>query len=218
MKEELKAIESALAHDLNNFLQVIMGNLEILKRRREFTPEIVEAALNATRSAAALGDRLLALGRLESYQPRSVDLNRYLRDFTDMVERTVGDAIAVEFDLAPNLRPAMADPRALQLALLELATNARDAMANGGRLTLRTAPAPADRVMLEVADNGRGMAKGTRGSFEPLNLGSGQGKPRALGLHLVEYCMRLAGGRLELDSAPGAGTRVRLFLPGTEKS
>src|SRR5918911_3245348 len=118
MKEELRKLESALAHDLNNFLQVIMGNLELLKRRREFVPEIVEAALGATRSAATLGDRLLALGRLESYEARSIELNRFLRDLTELIENTVGESIAVEFDLAPKVRPVMADPRALQLALL----------------------------------------------------------------------------------------------------
>ena len=213
MKEELKKIESALVHDLNNYLQVIMGNVELLKRRREFVPEIVEAALGATRSAAALGDRLLALSRLENYAPRALELNRFLRDLTEMVEHAVGESIAVEFDLAPDLRPAMADPRALQLALLELATNAREAMGAGGRLLLRTAAAPSNRVLLEVADNGRGMAKGTRGNFEPLAVRSSQGKPRALGLYLVEYCMEVAGGRMELDSAPGTGTRVKLYLP-----
>ena len=217
MKEELKKLESALAHDLNNFLQVIMGNLELLKRRREFVPEIVEAALGATRNAATLGDRLLALGRLESYEARPLELNAFLRDLTELIEHTVGESVALEFDLAPKLPSVLADPRALQLALLELATNARDAMGTGGRLLLRTAEAPADRVLLEVADNGRGMAQTARGTFEPLNLHVGHGKSRAVGLHLVEFCMRLAGGRLELDSEPGSGTRVRLFLPMADK-
>jgi len=213
VNEELKKIESALVHDLNNYLQVIMGNVELLKRRREFVPEIVEAALSATKSAAALGDRLLALSRLENYTPRSLELNRFLRELTELVEHTVGDSIAVEFDLAADVRPAMADPRALQLALLELATNAREAMGAGGRLLLRTASAPSNRVLLEVVDNGRGMARGPRGSFEPLAVRAAHAKPRALGLHLVEYCMQVAGGRMELDSTPGAGTRVKLYLP-----
>jgi signal transduction histidine kinase len=217
VKEELQKLESALAHDLNNFLQVIMGNLELLKRRREFVPEIVEAALGATRNAATLGDRLLALGRLESYEARALELNRFLRDLTELLEHTVGESVALEFDLAPKLRPVLADPRALQLALLELATNGREAMGTGGRLVLRTAAASADRVLLEVADNGRGMAQTSHGTFEPLNVRAGQGKGRALGLHLVEFCMHLAGGRMELDSAPGAGTRVRLYLPTTDK-
>ncbi|MFN2644520.1 MAG: ATP-binding protein [Burkholderiales bacterium] len=213
MKEELKRIQSAVAHDLNNYLQVIMGNLEVLKRRREFTPEVVDAALAGTRSAAFLADRLLALGRLESYEPRALDLNRFLRELTEMLERTVGDSVALEFELAADLRDVRADPRALQLALLELATNAREAMASGGRLMLRTAQAPAERVLLELVDNGRGMPRNARGTFEPLNVAARPGKPRALGLHLVEYCMRAGGGRMELDSAPGTGTRVKLYLP-----
>jgi len=78
---------------------------------------------------------------------------------------------------------------------------------------LRTAAAPSNRLLLEVVDNGRGMAKGERGGFEPLAVRTAPGKTRALGLHLVEYCMQVAGGRMELDSTPGAGTRVKLYLP-----
>src|SRR3954465_113389 len=140
-----------------------MGNVEILKRRREFLPEIIEAALGATKSAAALGDRLLALTRLGNDAPRALELNRFLRDLTEMVERTVGESIAVEFDLGPDLRPGLIDPGPLPLARPQPPPKARGGRGAGGRLSLRTAVAPSNRVLREVAETGRGMPKGTRG-------------------------------------------------------
>src|SRR5204862_7757253 len=124
MSAELKQVEAALAHDLNNFLQVIMGNLELLRRRGELVPQIVEAALQATRNAAQLADRLVAIGRLQPHEPRSLDVNHVVRELEPMIARTVGDAIRVELELAPDLKHAFAAPHALQVALLELATNA----------------------------------------------------------------------------------------------
>src|SRR5919197_759244 len=127
MSRELKQVEAALAHDLNNYLQVVMGNLELLKRRREFVPETVEAAISATRNSAALADRLLAFGRLQPPEPRALDLNRLAAELADMVAPAVGREIRVERELAPDLPHAVVDPRALQLVLLELAANARAA-------------------------------------------------------------------------------------------
>src|SRR5919197_4526958 len=137
---DLKELAAALAHDLNNFLQVVMGNLELLKRRREFVPETVEAALGPTRKSAPLADRLLALGRLQPLQVRAFDLNQFVREFKDSIAQTVDTAIRVELALAPDSPSALADPRAVQLALLELAANARAAMPSGGG---RPLPPPA---------------------------------------------------------------------------
>ena len=213
MARELKQVEAALAHDLNNFLQVIMGNLELLRRRGEFVPEIVEAALKATRNAAQLADRLVAIGRLQPHEPRSLELNRLIGELEQMIARTVGDAIRVELKLAPDLKNAFADPHALQVALLELATNAREAMPAGGRLAVRTANAAGALVMIELADTGGGMPPETLArAFEPL-LSSAEGdRPAGLGLHIVERCIRQAGGRVELASG-AAGTSVKLYLP-----
>src|SRR5919204_4295210 len=99
MSRELKQVEAALAHDLNNSLQVIMGNLELLKRRREFVPEIVEAAIAATRGAAQLADRLVTLGRLQPAEPRALDPNQFLRELREMLERTAGANVRVELAL-----------------------------------------------------------------------------------------------------------------------
>ncbi|HEY3077636.1 MAG TPA: ATP-binding protein [Burkholderiales bacterium] len=213
MGRELKQVEAALAHDLNNFLQVIMGNLELLRRRGEFVPEIVQAALQATRNAAQLADRMVAISRLQPHQPRRLDLNRLLGELEQMIARTVGDKIRLDLKLAADLKSAFADPHALQVALLELATNAREAMPTGGRLAIRTANTPGALVMIELADTGRGMPPETLArAFEPL-LSSAEGdRPAGLGLHIVDRCMRQAGGRVELAS-DASGTSVKLYLP-----
>jgi signal transduction histidine kinase len=213
MARELKQVEAALAHDLNNFLQVIMGNLELLRRRREFVPEIVEAALQATRHAAQLADRMVAISRLQPHEPRSLELNRLIGELEQMIARTVGDRIRLELKLAADLKNAFADPHALQVALLELATNAREAMPTGGRLAIRTANAPGALVMIELADTGSGMPPEMMAqAFEPLLSSADGDRPAGLGLHIVNRCIRQAGGRVELAS-DASGTSVKLYLP-----
>jgi len=199
MSAELKQVEAALTHDLNNVLQVIMGNLELLKRRGELVPEIVEAALQATRTAAALADRVGAIGRLRRHEARSIDLNRLLVELAPLLERTVGDAIRVEMKPAGMLPNVLADPQALQLALLELATNARSAMPAGGRFSVSTARVDDEFVRIEVADTGCGMPPTTA-------------EPTGLGLQIVKQCMALARGRAEFKSSD-MGTTVKLYLP-----
>ena len=212
MSRELKQVEAALAHDLNNYLQVIMGNLELLRRRHEFVPEILEAALQATRRAAQLADRVVAVSRLQPPATRRLDLNRLLGELEPLVARTVGDAVRVQLSCAKDLPATLADPHAVQVVLLELAANARQALPAGGRVALRTAPAPDGLVMLEFADNGAGMPpeKAAR-AFDPRPWADGE-RPAGLGLHIVGRCMRLAGGRAELAS-DASGTRVKLYLP-----
>lgn len=213
MSAELKQLEAALAHDLNNSLQLVVGNLELLKRKREFSPQIIEAALAATRAAAELADRMVAIGKLHPPQPRVIGLNTLLRELREMVERSVGDAIRVELELDSGVKGVLVDPHALHVALLELVTNARQAMPGGGRLNVRTARASDDLAMIEVADTGAGMpAETLERAFEPLMRAEGARTP-GLGLHIVQRCIRQAGGRVELESAPGCGTRVKLYLP-----
>jgi signal transduction histidine kinase len=114
---DLKELESAVGHDLNNVLQVVLGNLELLKRRREYVPATVEAALGATRQAADLADRLLALRRLHRPEVRPLDLNRLAADLAQVARETLGDAVRVETDLAANLPSVRADVRAVHVAL-----------------------------------------------------------------------------------------------------
>lgn len=214
MKADLKELAAALAHDLNNFLQVVMGNLELLRRRREFTPETVEAALAAVRRSAELAERLHTVGRLHPPEPRAFDLNHFVRELRDPLAQTLGSAIQVELALAPELPSALADPRAVQLALLELAANARAAMPNGGRLMIRTAPEPHNFVVLELTDTGDGMSAETLERAKAPLLSRGErGKPGGIGLHIIDCCIAQSGGRVALASSPGAGTSVRLYLP-----
>lgn len=202
MAVELKQVESALSHDLNNLLQVIMGNLELLKRRGELVPEIVAAALAATKNAAAMADRLAAIARLRRQEPRRLDVNRLLAELAPLIERTTGDAIRVELKLASNIGEAMVDPQSVQLALVELATNARNAMPAGGRLSIVTSEA-GGFVRIAIGDTGCGMP--------PASITTAA-ESTGLGLQIVEQCMTLAGGRFELDSTD-MGTTARLYLP-----
>ncbi|HET7365000.1 MAG TPA: ATP-binding protein [Burkholderiales bacterium] len=214
MNGTLKEIAAALAHDLNNYLQVVLGNLELLKRRHEFVPETLEAALAATRRSGALADRLHTLGRLQPPAPRAFDLNHFVREQTESLAQTLGTAIRVELDLAAAAPSALADPRAVQLALLELAANARAAMPDGGRVMIRTAQTPQNFILLEVSDTGGGISDAALARARTPLLSRGQhGKPGGLGLPIIEACIRESGGRVEFGAAPGAGTTVKLYLP-----
>jgi signal transduction histidine kinase len=207
-------LEAALAHDLNNTLQVVMGNLEVLRRRGTYVPEIVNAALNATRNAAHLADRLVSVGRLKSLAPRPIELNDALGDFADMIERTAGDSVRVNLERAAAPARVAIDPRCLQIALLELVTNARDAMPGGGQLTVRLGAAGAGLVKIEVLDTGVGMTAEQIGcAFEPVFSGGDSTKPVRLGLHIVERCIGASGGRVEISSRPSRGTTIALYLP-----
>jgi signal transduction histidine kinase len=199
MAKEQRHVAAALAHDLNNYLQVIMGSLELLSRRREFVPEIVDTALHATREAASLADRLIAFSRLQPYNARVLELNTVLNEMLGAVRQAAGEKVRVKTAFADEVKRARIDPRALRMALTELAANAREAMAEGGTLTLSTAPAGQSMVAVDLTDTGRGVPKG--------------GPKDGLGLAIVEWCMREAGGRYELSAAPGGGTRARLLLP-----
>lgn len=213
-RNELKDVEAALAHDLNNYLQVVMGNLEVLRRRGSFVPEIVTAALNATRNAAHLADRLVSIGRLRGLEPRAIDLNQTLTELGDMMARAAGDSIRVDLHLAAGLPKAVIDPRCLQMALLELATNAREAMPTGGRLAVSTARASGNGVKVEVSDTGPGIApEKIARAFQPVFGLSDTAKPAGLGLHIVDRCVRSSGGRIEISSQPAKGTTVTLHIP-----
>lgn len=211
MSRELKQVEAALAHDLNNYLQVIMGNLELLKRRQEYVPQIIEAALQATRRAAQLADRVAAVGRCSPPRLRQLDVNRLLTELEPLIARTVGDRIRVQLALAKGLPAAQTDSHAVQVALVELATNARAAMPGGGCIALSTALAPDGLVMIEFADNGPGMPAEKSQALEPLEWAAGE-RPAGLGLPAVGACLRQAGGRAEIASDP-SGTRVKVYLP-----
>jgi signal transduction histidine kinase len=211
MNGELKDVEAALAHDLNNDLQVVMGNLEVLRRRATFLPEVVTAALNASRNAAQLADRLVSIGRLRHLEPQALDINQALTELQDMIARTVGETVRVQTHFRAGLAKVRIDPRCLQIALLELATNSRAAMPAGGELKLSTLE-DGKLVHIIVEDTGHGIAPETlERAFDPFARGGG--KPAGFGLHIVERCVRQSGGRVEIARGASQGTIVTLYLP-----
>jgi signal transduction histidine kinase len=222
--EAVGQLTSGIAHDFNNLLQVIMGNLELIKRRHEPFYQTVEAALQATRAATQLTQRLLAFSRLQPLEPRALEVNRLIVGLSDRMARALGETIRVETGLDAGLWPVHADRNQLETALLNLVVNARDAMGEGGRLAIRTRnlalPAPlddapaGDYVLLEVSDTGCGIPEEHLPKvFEPFFTTTESGKGSGLGLAMVYGFVRQCGGHVRLHSRVGKGTSVRLYLP-----
>jgi PAS domain S-box-containing protein len=238
--EVVGQLTGGVAHDFNNLLTIIMGSLELLSRSlanaEPKTLRRVEAAMDGARRAAALTHRLLAFSRRQPLAPQPVDVNRLLAGMSDMLHRTLGESIAIEIVTAAGLWPALADPNQLENAMLNLAVNARDAMAGdgenaetgSGHLTIETentyldgayAAAQGDvqdgeYVQISVTDTGAGMAAETRARvFEPFFTTKPQGQGTGLGLAQVYGFIKQSGGHVAVYSEPGEGTTVKLYLP-----
>ncbi|HEY1932831.1 MAG TPA: PAS domain S-box protein [Acetobacteraceae bacterium] len=225
--ESVGRLTGGIAHDFNNMLGVIIGNVEVLQDAVQDDPmgkELASVILNTAVSGADLTRRLLAFARRQPLQPVVFDLNAVVADQVRLQQRTLGERVRVVTALAPGLRRVLADPSQVGDALLNLALNARDAMPNGGRLSIETAnvrftaddkgAAPGDYVMLLVADNGLGMPpevldQATTPFFTTKPPGTGSG----LGLSMIYGYARQSGGQLLIDSTLGVGTTVRLYLP-----
>jgi PAS domain S-box-containing protein len=229
--EVVGQLTGGVAHDFNNLLAVIMGNLELLERRLAGDGDLhglVDSALAATRRGASLTHRLLAFSRKQPLVPQRVDLNRLVGDLHDLVLRTLGPAIEVETVIAGGLWQCEVDPAQLENAILNLAINARDAMASGGRLTIETANArldddyaaaeadvePGQYVQLAVSDTGVGMPPDLiERAFEPFFTTKDVGKGSGLGLSMIYGFVRQSGGHVRIYSEPGEGTTVKIYLP-----
>ena len=230
--EVVGQLTGGVAHDFNNLLTIIMGSLELLQRSLEHAePRIlrrVDAAMDGARRAAALTHRLLAFSRRQPLAPRPIEVNRLLASMSDMLHRTLGEAVAVEIVAGAGLWPALADANQLENALLNLAINARDAMPNGGHLTIETQntylgddyvagreDVPAGQyVEIAVADTGAGMPAEVRDKvFEPFFTTKPQGQGTGLGLAQVYGFIKQSGGHVAIYSEAGHGTTVKLFLP-----
>jgi len=209
-------LAGGVAHDFNNLLTVIGGSAEFLLAecppgdpRRDDVLEIARAS----ERARDLTRQLLAFGRRQVVQPRRIDLNALVAEAERMLGRLIGEDVALTTALAPDTPPVHADPGRVEQALVNLVVNARDAMPNGGRLVVSTARA-GDEAVLSVRDTGVGMDDATRARiFEPFFTTKEPGKGTGLGLSTVFGIVTQAGGRVVVDSAPGAGTTFRLFLP-----
>jgi len=226
-QEMLGLLASGLAHDFNNLLQVIGGSLDALEVQPPTAPidRLFAIIRRACARGAGLTDRLFSLARDQQTAPTRVDVNLLIVSASDLLARTLGAEIKIARTLTAELWPVLIDSSQLELALLNLAINARDAMPDGGPLTFATmnvaagdARLPAhlarlDCVRITVTDQGLGMSEEVRmRALEPF-FTTKQDTGTGLGLNLVDETIREAGGRVRLRSQPGAGTAVELFLP-----
>jgi signal transduction histidine kinase len=230
--EAVGQLTGGVAHDFNNLLTVIIGSLAMLQRRlaegSARDVRLVENALEGARRAAALTHRLLAFSRQQPLDPKPLDLNRLVAGMSELLQRTLGEQIEIETVLAGGLWRATADPNELENAILNLAVNARDAMPEGGKLTVETANTaldeayaasrqevkPGQYVLISVSDTGAGMPRELLGRvFEPFFTTKPVGKGTGLGLSQVYGFIRQSGGHVAIYSEPGEGTTVKLYLP-----
>ena len=231
--EAIGQLTGGLAHDFNNMLAVVMGGLTLARKRiatgrHDEVEPLLDGALDGAERAAQLTRRLLAFARRQPLAPEQVDVNRLVSDMSDLLGRTLGEAVRLETVLAGGLWRALADPSQIENAVLNLAVNARDAMPDGGRLTIETRNAHLDEeyaaahaetragqyVMIAVTDTGTGMsAEVLAQAFDPFFTTKETGKGTGLGLSQVYGFARQSGGHVRIYSEPGQGTTVRLYLP-----
>ena len=229
-------LAGGIAHDFNNMLATVLGNLELMQHRvvqvaptlppadADRLAALIERATGAVQRGAQLTSRLLAFSRRQRLATRATDLNRLVAELVSLATSTLGRRVRVVTDLAPELWPAMVDPSQVEAALLNLCLNARDAMPDGGQLTIATTnvafegileddPPPGAYVRVCIADTGHGMTPQVRRqAFDPFFTTKGPGGS-GLGLSQVYGMARQSGGTVLLDSTEGQGTEVALLLP-----
>jgi signal transduction histidine kinase/ActR/RegA family two-component response regulator len=222
--EALGQLTGGVAHDFNNLLMVVSGGLQILERpvdaeRRQRTMQAMQRAVDR---GAGLTRQLLSFARRQTLQPRALDLSQQVRSMLEMLQRSLRGDINVELQLADDLWVVEADPGELELVIINLALNARDAMPRGGTITIRTANIPGsphgelqgDHVGLSIIDNGMGIPPGVQARIlEPFFTTKDVGKGSGLGLPQAYGFATQSGGTLQIHSEVGRGTTVRLVLP-----
>ncbi|WP_053179678.1 hybrid sensor histidine kinase/response regulator [Pseudomonas kilonensis] len=230
--QKLQAIgqlTGGIAHDFNNLLTVILGNLEIVRKRMPNEPKLTQLLDNATQGAlrgVSLTQRMLAFARRQKLTYESVELSALVQGISGLLQSSLGPSIHVQTRFAEALSPVLADVNQLELAILNLATNARDAMPHGGQLMITAderqgsdaAPdkpmAPGRYICLAITDEGEGMDEATLASaVDPFFTTKGVGKGTGLGLSMVHGLAEQLGGRLMLSSQKGVGTTAQLWLP-----
>lgn len=229
--EAVGQLTGGIAHDFNNMLAVVIGGLNLMRRRiakKEFDIErFVEGAMDAANRAAALTQRLLAFSRQQPLAPEVVQVNKMIAGMSDLLDRAIGETIAIEVVPAAGLWKVRADVAQLESAILNLAVNARDAMPNGGKLTIETmnasidekyardyALAPGQFVLVAITDTGAGIAPEiVEKVFEPFFTTKEVGKGSGLGLSQVYGFVRQSGGHVKIYSEQGFGTTVKIYLP-----
>jgi PAS domain S-box-containing protein len=234
--ESVGQLTGGIAHDFNNLLTVIQGNLQVLEELPalvldDHARQLVDAAARASRRGAELTSKLLAFSRRQVLQPSAVDVATLLNSLADMLRRTLDQRIRIEVNAAEEAPLALADPGQLEAALLNIAINARDAMPEGGRLHFRshvvdelprsisdrgddTRVAQGSFIAIAVSDSGEGMSEEIRKrAFEPFFTTKAAGRGTGLGLSTVYGFVKQSRGAVALESRPGLGTTVTLYLP-----
>jgi PAS domain S-box-containing protein len=229
--EAVGQLTGGVAHDFNNLLAAILGNLELLRKRGVDHPKaqrLIDNAIEGAQRGASLTQRMLSFARQQGLKPVTVDLPDLVRGMEDLLQRSLGPQIRIETRFPPGLSRVLADANQLELALLNLAVNGRDAMPGGGALTIAAsnqeiAPGEGDGracgrfVCLSIADTGEGMDEATLArAREPFFTTKGVGKGTGLGLSMVHGFAEQSGGKLVLDSRAGAGTTAEIWLPAAE--
>ena len=230
--EAVGQLTGGIAHDFNNLLTGIVGSLDLLQTRlnqgrTDNVARYINAAMTSANRAAALTHRLLAFARRQPLIPESVDANQLVVSLEDLLRRTIGETIDLEIAASDDLRCTLCDPNQLESALLNLAINARDAMPDGGKLTIATTNArlgsvtadtpalsPGDYICIAVTDTGVGMsAEVAARAFDPFFTTKPIGQGTGLGLSMIYGFARQSDGHVTIDSKIGQGTSVKLYLP-----
>ena len=223
--EAVGRLAGGIAHDFNNLLTVVLGNLELVRTGAAVgaeADEMLAATQRAAQQAADLTKQMLGFARRQPLRTTTVDLNALVRESIGMLRRTIDPRITIRFQPADDLRPVAADPVQVQQVLMNLCLNARDAMPEGGALTLETTNAPApgadgparELVRLSVTDTGVGMTDEIKAKvFDPFFTTKGVGQGTGLGLAVVYGVAKAHGGWVDVESAPGAGSRFDVYLP-----
>jgi PAS domain S-box-containing protein len=230
--EAVGQLTGGLAHDFNNLLQIIVGNIETLQRKLptdlQRLRRAADHAMAGARRATNLTQHLLAFSRKQPLNPRPVAVNRLVLGMSQMLQRTLGELIEIETSLEPELRHVEIDSNQLEIALLNLAVNARDAMPDGGKLRIQTSNVDlradgyaatenlprGEYVVIDVSDTGMGMSPEVLArAFEPFFTTKSVGQGTGLGLSQVYGFVRQSGGQVRISSTHASGTTVRIYLP-----
>jgi signal transduction histidine kinase/ActR/RegA family two-component response regulator len=229
--ESLGQLTGGVAHDFNNLLMAVLGNLELVRKFLPNDPKIrrlIDGAIQGAERGATLTKRMLAFARRQELKPETVDIPDLVDSMVEMLRRSLGPGVQITTDFETNVPPTRVDPNQLELALLNLALNARDAMPLGGRLTISAhrerigvgdVPGlpPGEYVCIAERDTGEGMDDVTlKRATEPFFTTKGAGRGTGLGLSMVDGLVAQSGGAMRITSQAGAGTTVELWLPVAE--
>jgi PAS domain S-box-containing protein len=230
--EAVGQLTGGVAHDFNNMLSIVIGSLDMAARKLTSDPDkarqYIANANEGARRAATLTARLLAFSRQQALEPQSIDPNKLVGGMSELIRRTIGDSIQMETVLAGGVWRTFADPNQLESAVINSCVNARDAMPEGGHLTIETCNSylddayasahtevtPGQYVQIAVTDTGAGMpSEGVERAFEPFYTTKDAGRGTGLGLSQVYGFVKQSGGHVKIYSEPGRGTTVKIYLP-----